>query len=173
MSGPVRRLWLRHAPNQQHSVEFRTVPVSALPATTMPERRTHEDPLMHACITAATCPHHRLEPAVTACLPQVPSPDADGPSPAPSGMRDRVSWRSAGTGIASLVTPVGIGVLHPVLGEVLVLIEVAVALTIIATALFGSQTLSERAFRFLRWIGNRPEPSGSARRQVASPRRRP
>jgi hypothetical protein len=34
------------------------------------------------------------------------------------------------------------GVLHPVLGEALAIIEVAVMLTIIGTALFGSQTLS-------------------------------
>ena len=34
----------------------------------------------------------------------------------------------------------------------------AVALTVIAVALFGSQALSERAFRLLRWFGNRPEP---------------
>jgi len=32
-----------------------------------------------------------------------------------------------------------------------------VVLTIIATALFGSQALSERAFRLLRWFGNRPQ----------------
>lgn len=110
---------------------------------------------------------------MTACLPQAPSPDAGGPDAASPAMRDRVPWRSAGTGVASLVTPVGIGVLHPVLGEVLAVIEVVVALTIIGTALFGSQTLSERAFRFLRWIGNRPEPSAPTGRQAASPRRRP
>jgi hypothetical protein len=33
---------------------------------------------------------------------------------------------------------------------------VAVALTIIGTALFGSPALRERAFRLLRWIRNRP-----------------
>jgi hypothetical protein len=77
-------------------------------------------------------------------------------------MRDHVSWRSAATGIASLVTPIGIGVLHPVLGEVVAVIEVVAVLTIIGTALFGSQALSERAFRLLRWIGNRPEPAAPA-----------
>jgi hypothetical protein len=127
---------------------------------------------MHAGITAAASPHRRLEPAVTACWPQAPSPDADGRGAALPAMRDRVPWRSAGTGVASLVTPVGIGMLHPVLGEVLAVIEVVVALTIIGTALFGSHTLSERAFRLLRWIGNRPEPSTPGR-QAASPHRRP
>jgi hypothetical protein len=128
---------------------------------------------MHACITAATSPHHGLETAVTEYPPQAPSADADGPAPALPAVRDRVPWLSAGTGIASLVTPVGVGVLHPVLGEVVAIIEVVVALTIIGTALFGSQTLSERAFRFLRWIGNRAEPAAPTRRQAASPRRRP
>jgi hypothetical protein len=88
-------------------------------------------------------------------------------------MRDRVPWRAAGTGVASLVTPAGIGVLHPALGEVLVIIEVVVVLTVIGTALFATQTLSERAFRFLRWLGNRPEPPTPTGRQTASPRRRP
>ena len=49
--------------------------------------------------------------------------------------------------------------LHPLLGEVIAITEVVVALTVIAVALFGSKALSERAFRLLRWFGNRPEPS--------------
>ena len=82
--------------------------------------------------------------------------------------RDNLSWRSVGAGAASLATPVSIGILHPVLGEVIAIIEVAVALTIIGIALFGSPALSERAFRLLRWIRNRPEPQAPAPR---SPRR--
>ncbi len=81
---------------------------------------------------------------------------------APSARRDRLSWRSVGIGGASLATPVGIGVLHPVLGEVIAIIEVVVVLTVIGTALFGSPALSERAFRLLRWIRNRPEPQAPA-----------
>jgi hypothetical protein len=61
-------------------------------------------------------------------------------------------------GAAALGTPFGIGVLHPALGEAFAVIEVMVVLIIIGTALFGSSVLSERAFRLLRWIGNRPEP---------------
>jgi hypothetical protein len=57
-----------------------------------------------------------------------------------------------------LGTPVGISMLHPLLGEVIVITELMVALTLIAVALFGSKTLSERAFRLLRWFVNRPEP---------------
>jgi hypothetical protein len=67
-----------------------------------------------------------------------------------------------GVSAASLGTPVGIGILHPMLGEVIAGIEVAAMLVIIGTALFGSSALSERAFRLLRWLGNRPEPPGPA-----------
>ena len=50
----------------------------------------------------------------------------------------------------------------PMRGELIAAIEVAVMLTIIGTALFGSHALSERAFRLLRWLVNRPEPPGPA-----------
>jgi hypothetical protein len=70
----------------------------------------------------------------------------------------QLPWRQAGATAASLGAPVAIGILHPVLGEIIAVVEVVVVFTIIATALFGSQTLSDRAFRLLRWIGNRPEP---------------
>lgn len=101
---------------------------------------------------------------MTASSPENPalSPeDGDGQAKRSTpALRDRVPWRTAGASLASVGTPVGIGVLHPTLGEALAVIEVAVALTIIGTALFGNPALSERAFRLLRWIGNRPEPPG-------------
>jgi hypothetical protein len=61
-----------------------------------------------------------------------------------------------------LGTPVGVGMLNPLLGEVIAVTEIAVALTVIVVALFGSQALSDRAFRLLRWFGNRPEPPAPA-----------
>jgi hypothetical protein len=75
-------------------------------------------------------------------------------------MPRRTPWRTVGADIVSLGAPVGIGVLHPLLGELIATVDVVVVLTIIGTALFGSQALSERAFRLLRWIGNRSEPLG-------------
>jgi hypothetical protein len=42
------------------------------------------------------------------------------------------------------------------LGGAVVIIEVMAVLTIIGTALFGSETLSERAFRLLQWLGGPP-----------------
>jgi hypothetical protein len=44
------------------------------------------------------------------------------------------------------------------IGAVLAAAGVTVAAIIVLTALFGPQQSSERAFRFLRWITNRPEP---------------
>ena len=55
--------------------------------------------------------------------------------------------------------------LHPLLGEVIAIAEIVVALTVIAVGLFGSQALSERAFRLLRWFGNCPEPPAPTKQQ--------
>lgn len=67
-------------------------------------------------------------------------------------------WRPVGAAAASLGSLVGIGILRPMLGEAIAVTEILAVLTIIATALFGSKRLSERAFRLLRWFGNRAEP---------------
>jgi hypothetical protein len=75
----------------------------------------------------------------------------------------RAPWRPTVVGLTSICAPAGIGVADPLLGWIVIAIEVVVVLTIIGTALFGSQTLSERAFRLLRWIANRPEPPGPGR----------
>ncbi|NUS04823.1 MAG: hypothetical protein HOV97_19945 [Nonomuraea sp.] len=54
--------------------------------------------------------------------------------------------------------PVGAGHLDRVLGHVLAVSEVGVLLLIVLAALVGSRTVSERAFRLLRWAADRPEP---------------
>ena len=75
----------------------------------------------------------------------------------PPARRER-GWHLVAVSTGSLVPPIGLGVFHPVVGEAFAGVELAVLLTIIGTALFGSRVLSERAFRLLRWLGNRPEP---------------
>jgi hypothetical protein len=60
----------------------------------------------------------------------------------------------------SIGTPLGAAVLRPLLGEVMMAVELSAFLTVLGTALFGSETLSERAFRLLRCLGNRSEPPG-------------
>ena len=53
----------------------------------------------------------------------------------------------------------------PYIGIGIFAVELAAALTVFGTALFGSRELSERAFRLLRWVANGPEPPtpGTAR----------
>ena len=67
-------------------------------------------------------------------------------------------WRTVAAILTSVGSQVGIGVDDPLLGQAAIIVELAAALAIIGVALFGSQALSERAFRLLRWIANRPEP---------------
>ena len=76
----------------------------------------------------------------------------DGPAMPPA------PWRPAAAGLTTLGVPAVSWMLHPVLGEVVASVELAVALTILGTALYGSRVLSERAFRLLRWVRNKPEP---------------
>jgi hypothetical protein len=84
-----------------------------------------------------------------------------------------IPWRSVGAGLVSLGTPFGAAVLRPLLGEMMIVIELGVFLTMLGTALYGSETLSERAFRLLRWLGNRLEPPGPDRRRPGSGPGRP
>ena len=92
-----------------------------------------------------------------------PSPDyangraADTDSAMPIA-REPAVWRSVAANVTALGAPVCIGLLHPLLLEIVSITELVMALTIISLALFGSPDLIDRAFRLLRWIRNRPEP---------------
>jgi len=79
-----------------------------------------------------------------------PADRDDCSDPASLPARERVTWRSAVMGATSLSTPVAIGMFNSLLGEIIAVTEVAMVITVIAVALFGSKTLSERAFRLLR-----------------------
>lgn len=68
------------------------------------------------------------------------------------------SARSIIAGVTAAGVPVAGEVLHPLLGEIVIITELVVALTVVFMALFGSTDARERAFRLLRWFGNRPEP---------------
>lgn len=111
---------------------------------------------------------------MTSDLPQgtIPSSDSNhghaaSRDSAQLTMPGRVPWRSVGASIVSVGTPLGISILHPLLGEVIAVVEVVMIFTVLGTALFGSQTLSERAFRLLRWLGNRSEPPGPSDQRIA------
>ena len=75
-----------------------------------------------------------------------------------SVIRDRMPWRPVGTGVIGLGTSIGSVALYPLLGWIVIGIEASVILTVLGTALFGSEALCDRAFRLLRWVANRPEP---------------
>jgi len=87
--------------------------------------------------------------------------------PAPKSRQRRVSMaRAAVAGLGALAPPGATFAFHPMFAAVFVTIEVAVAPVVIFTALFGSETISERAFRLLRWVANRPEPAAPPQRRL-------
>jgi hypothetical protein len=53
--------------------------------------------------------------------------------------------------------------IHPALAALYTATGITATAVIIMTALFGPERLSERAFRFLRWIADRPEPPQQSR----------
>jgi hypothetical protein len=67
-------------------------------------------------------------------------------------------WRTFGLGISAIGAPSAASYFHPVLGLLLAASEIATIVTVVASALFGTSTISERAFRLLRWFADRPEP---------------
>lgn len=103
--------------------------------------------------------------------PATSAPGTGQETPAgPPPVGRRVPWRTAGIGLTTVGTPAGIMAADPLLGQVAIVVELVLALAVIGTALFGSRALSERAFRLLRWVANRPEPPGpaAARRPAVS-----
>lgn len=82
-------------------------------------------------------------------------------APAP---RKQPPWGSMVGVAAPAGATAAIGLAHPWLGISILLVELSAGLAIIGTALLGSRELSERAFRLLRCIGNRPEPPSPASR---------
>ncbi|MEU7898453.1 hypothetical protein AB0B45_37030 [Nonomuraea sp. NPDC049152] len=65
---------------------------------------------------------------------------------------------SAFAAAAAAVPAIGLAI-HPIVTGFIAAAEMAIAIVIGATALFGSDRSSERAFRLLRWIADRPEPA--------------
>jgi hypothetical protein len=78
------------------------------------------------------------------------------------------SGRAAALTSVAAAVPAAAWAVHPALSAVLTGLEAAAGLTVMATALFGSDRLSERAFRLLWWIADRPEPNAPAGRSSCS-----
>lgn len=84
--------------------------------------------------------------------------------PAPSSKSERSStarlpsWRALGLGSSAIGGIATVYYAYPIAGLAIVSCQAAIALIVIAAALFGSATTSGRAFRLLRWLANSPEP---------------
>ena len=76
-----------------------------------------------------------------------------------AGYGHRLVWS---TGI--LGTPAGTALAWPLFGLICAGTEIAVAIAIVFTALYGSDRHGIRAFRLLSWILNRPELTSPPRR---------
>ncbi|MFI0424038.1 hypothetical protein [Spongiactinospora sp. 9N601] len=63
---------------------------------------------------------------------------------------------------ATVSAPAAVWLVHPALSIIIAGLLIALGIVIMASALFGSERLSERAFRLLRWIANRPEPPSAS-----------
>lgn len=91
-------------------------------------------------------------------LPGRTSPSATSAPPA----GPVASWRKFSLGTTALGTQGVLGYLHPALGVVLAIADIAIpvllAVVLLAVILCGSKETYERVFRLLRWIVNRPEP---------------
>lgn len=70
----------------------------------------------------------------------------------------RVPWRALGLGSSAIGGTVAAYYSHPLVGLAIVICGTVIAMITLGTALFGSETTSDRAFRLLRWFSNHPEP---------------
>jgi hypothetical protein len=87
------------------------------------------------------------------------------PAPELKGRRGSVA-RPAAVGLGTLGLPGAVCAFHPLLAAALAIVEAVVVLVFLFTALFGSETISDRGFRLLRWIANQPEPAAPPPRPV-------
>lgn len=67
--------------------------------------------------------------------------------------------RSLVVGLAAFGVPAGVYWSNSLAGIAFLVAELGLAVVVVLTALFGTTTSSERAFRLLRWLANRTEPA--------------
>jgi len=69
----------------------------------------------------------------------------------------RTLKRPLGLGAGVIGAPTAVYFVYPTVGLILGACELSIFMIVLVTALFGTSTLSERAFRLLRWLADRPE----------------
>ncbi|TYB48239.1 hypothetical protein [Actinomadura chibensis] len=84
------------------------------------------------------------------------------------------SSRGASFGLAAtiLAVPTGVALIYPDLAAILASAELTLLLVILLAAVFAPDTISERAFRLLRWMTGRPEPTHTTNPDQTSHTRR-
>ncbi len=86
----------------------------------------------------------------------------------PVARRAGAALRALGAGAVGLGGPALTWSTVPELGVALIALEALIVLVVMGAALFGSGEISERAFRLLRWVANRPEPKAPPGRRRAA-----
>jgi hypothetical protein len=123
-----------------------------------PDHHTASGGKHHDSDPAVSRPHHRESDRDTPCERcSIARRAAPVGKPAPSST-NRLPWRALGLGSSAIGGIAAAYYSHPVVGLAIIICGACVAAVTIITALFGSATTSDRAFRLLRWFTNRPEP---------------
>lgn len=80
------------------------------------------------------------------------------------------SSRGVPFGLATtiLAVPTGVALINPALAAILASAELALLLTVLLTAVYAPELISERAFRLLRWMTGRPEPTQTTKSDQTS-----
>jgi hypothetical protein len=87
-------------------------------------------------------------------MPLVANSDGSGNA---GSNNTRTLKRPLGLGAGVIGAPTVVYLVDPTVGLILVICELATFMIVLVTALFGTSTLSDRAFRLLRWVADRPE----------------
>jgi hypothetical protein len=86
------------------------------------------------------------------------TPQRSGQSFETEEPRRRTRARPFAVGTAAVAPPTALCLIYPTIGLAMAVCEFMAFMIVVATALYGSSTLSDRAFRLLRWLADRPEP---------------
>jgi hypothetical protein len=86
------------------------------------------------------------------------TPQRSGQSSETEEPNRRTLARPFAVGTAAVGPPAALCLIYPTIGIAMAVCEFMAFMIVVATALYGSSTLSDRAFRLLRWLADRPEP---------------